>query len=416
MYSYVRALGLSRSIGSQWEEVNLEQSLVFDIFQNYTKVYLTLQNNVLSQNVFVDLDTLASLYSNYSNTLANLLILIDNVTLQTVPGLPNSEVKFAKYSDAIRAGYKVRPCIAGSVFPDNYPTDSFKDLEITRDLYKTEMGLIQDYCLVSVNGYYHWTDATSSAAYAYDGAITMRKSKLNHLGILSFLDIGKLTKIKLKAADIKPVTADTTFRDKINFSVEENLDNKSYILILGGYMVLPQDGIFWRSGEHGFTLDINRLSYKERLFESKLYIDHASLGLTPSTSGDNIYDVDELMSDKVIKKYLTMSQSFLVLVDIPSLVSNKIYVRHSSLPGMFTSYQDPVYPLVVNYGKVAEYWKTYEDGHWSLTVQDSHLRNYVIGQQPIRSGQAITDNLLPSKPFYHSRGFLLELAGYRAQA
>lgn len=414
MYTYERALGLSRSIGSQWAEVNLEQSIVFDIFQNYTKVYLTLQNSVLTQSVFIDMEVLAPLYSNYNGTLAELLILIDSTTLPTVPVLPSSSVKYAKYSDAIRVGYKIKPCLAGSIFPDNYPRDSFKDLEITRTAYATDMTVVQDYCLVSVNGYYHWTDATTNAAYAYDGAITMRSSKLNHLGILSFLDIGKLTKIKLLAENIKPVTVGTTLSEKINFSVEENLDDKSYILVLGGYLVLPQEGVFWRSGAQGFTLDINRLSYKERLFESKSYIDHSPLGLSVSTSGDNVYDVNEIMTDAVIRKYMTLSQSFLVLVDIPTLVSNKIYVRHSSLPGMFTAYQDPVYPLIVNYGKVAEYWKTQEDNYWSLTVQDSYLRNYVIGQQPIRSGQAITDNLLAGKPFYHSRGYFLELAGYRA--
>lgn len=414
MYSYVRALGLSRSIGSQWAAVDLEDSLVFDIFQNYTKVYLTLNHSVLDEDVFVDLDVLAPLYGNYGDTLSSLLVLIGNMTLATVPALPNTLVKYAKYSDAIRVGYKVNPCNVGAIYPDNYPQSGLMDLEVTRALYKTDMSLIHDYCLVSVNGYYHSTDANATSAYVYDGAKTLRKSKLNHLGIYSFLDIGKLTKIKIKAEDIKPVSVGSTLKDKINFSVEEDLDDKSYILILGGYMVLPQDGVFWRSGENGFTLDINRLSYIERLFESKPYIDLSDLELTPTTLGDNVYDADELTSDDVIRKYMTLSQSFLVLVDIPSLVSNKIYVRHSSLPGMFTAYQDPVYPLVVNYGKMAEYWKVHEDGHWSLTVQDSYLRNYVVSQQPVRSGQDINDHLLSNKPFYHSRGYLLELAGYRA--
>lgn len=413
MYSYERALGLSRSIGSQWEEVDLEDKIVFDIFQNYTKVYLVLNNDALTQEVFVDFDVLKPLYSSYADTLAQLLIHLGNATLQTVTALPNTQVKFARYSDAVRVGYKVKTCIAGTIVPDNYPPETLVDLKITREPFNTDMQLIQDYCLVSVNGYYHWTDANSDAAYAFDGGKTMRKSKINHLGLLSFLDIGKLTKIKLKAADIKPVTVGTSLRDKINFTVEEDLENKSYILVLGGYMVFPQQDVFWRSGQNGFTLDVNRISYKERVFESTKYIDLKPLGLSTSTSGDNLYDVDELFSDDVIKKYMLLSQSFLVLVDVPNLVTNKVFVRHSSLPGMFTAYQDPTYPLVVNYGKVAEYWKTHEDGHWSLVVQDSYLRNYIASSQNPQEGQVITDNVLGSKPFYHSRGYLLELAGYR---
>ena len=413
MYTYERALALSRSIGSQWTQVDLHDQLVFDIFQNYTKVYLVLRNDALVDPVFVDMDVLRPLYGSYADTLDNLLITLGSSTLPTVVTLPNSEVKYAKYSDAVRVGYKIKPTIAGFTIPEGYPSSSLVDLEITRPDYTTSMDLIQDYCLVSVNGYYHWTGATSKAAYVFDGAITMRHSAINHLGILSFLDVGKLTKIRLDPSLITPVTVGTTLRDKINISIEENLDNKSYILILGGYMILPQEGVFWRSGEKGFTLDINRIQYKERLLESMKYMDLSKLELTKNTLGDNVYSLDEMLADDTIKNYMTLSQSFLVLVDTPNLVCNKIHIRHSSLPGMFTSYQDPVYPLIVNYGKVAEYWKTYEDGHWSVSVQDSYLRNYVVSQQATKTGQTITDNLLSSNPFYHSRGFLLELAGYR---
>lgn len=412
VYTYVRALALSRSIGSQWREVLLADILVFDIFQTYTKVYLVLANSVLTEDVYVDMDTLRTQYSSYNGTLEDLLILNGNNTLDTVAALPDTTVKFARYSDAIRAGYKIKPCIAGQIVPEGYPSIDLLDLKVTREPYTTDMQLIEDYCLVSVNGYYHWDETANGESFIFNGAVTMRKSNLNHMGIYSFHDVGKLTKIKLDPEEIKPVTDGTFLRDKINFSVTEDLDDKSYILVLGGYLCLPQEGVFWRSGEHGFTLDINRISYKERIFESQQYIDLKSLGLTTFPIGDDVVSVDQLFSDDVIKKYMTMSQSFLVIVDTPNLTSNKIHVRHSSLPGMFTTYQDPTYPLIVNYGKVAEYWKTEEAGQWSLSVQDSFLRNYIASQQPVRNGQAVTDNLLGSNPFYHSRGFLLELSSY----
>lgn len=413
MYTYVRALALSRSIGSQWTEVNLLNILVFDIFQTYSKVYLVLSNTELTDNVNVDMDVLKPLYSSYTEPLSSLLALLGNTALETVENLPNSNVTYAKYSDAVRAGYKIKPCLAGTIVPENYPAIELKDLRLTRDNYTTDMKLIHDYCLVSVNGFYHWTDSTTEAAYAFRGADTMRKSKLNHLGILSFLDVGKLTKVRINASNINPVTADSVLREKINFSVTESLDNKSYALVLGGYLIFPQEGVFWRSGEHGFTLDINRISYVERLMESSQYLDLSDMGLTQSTLGDNVYSTDELLSDDKIKRYMTLSQSFLVLIDVPNLVVNKIHIRRSNLPGMFTSYQDPVYPLVVGYGKVAEYWKVMEDGYWAVNIQDSYSRNYVLSEQPLKNGRTITDNLNPNNPFFHGRGFLLEVAGYR---
>jgi hypothetical protein len=109
---------------------------------------------------------------------------------------------------------------------------------------------------------------------------------------------------------------------------------------------------------------------------------------------------------------MTLSQSFLVIVDTQQLTTNKIYLRHSSMPGMFTAYRDPVYPMVANYGKIVEYWKTYEDGHWAVNVQDSFLRNYIFTTQRKQQLANVTNNMISSKPFWHSRGYLLEIAGY----
>lgn len=412
MYSFIKAVCIARSIGSQWKEVDLSNIVVHDIFTTYTKIYLELSNPFLSENVFVDMDAIRTEFSSYNNTLTQLLIDLDNRTLPTVDALPSTEVKFVKYSDAIRSEYKIKLTIAGIELPDNYPDIEKNDLEITRPKYNTNLSLIHSHTLVSVNGYIHMTDTDGSKAYVINGGKTMRKSRINHLGMLSFLDIGQLTKIKLQAENITSQNEESPLKEKIYFSVEEDLNNKSYILVLGGYLVFPSENVFYRNGEQSFTLDINNIPYLERLYESSLYIDLSELQLTEDPLSPNNINVREAYSDAVIKRYLTMSNSFLVVVDIPHLTTNKIHLRHSSLPGMFTAYRDPVYPLLCNYGKIAEYWKTYEDDHWSVTVQDSFLRNYIISQQPVYDLENVSNNLTSSKPFYHSHGYLLEIAGY----
>lgn len=412
MYNFVGSVCLSRSIGSQWHDVDLSNILVFDIYATYSKVFLVLYNDVLVSDVYVDLDTLKAEFSSYNDTLANLLVFLANRTLPTVSSLPSTTIKVAKYSDAIRSNYKVNITKIGVVTPDNYPDSEKHDLEITRPNYATDLQLIHDHCLVSVNGYYHMTDADGVKAYVYKGGDTMRKSRSNHLGILSFLDMGVLTKIPIAPANITGQTLDSPLKDKIYFSVDENLDNKSYILVLGGYLVFPSENIFWRNGDNSFALDLNNLPYLERIYESRLYMDMSGLELTEQIINPDVINAPEAWSDRVIKNYLTLSQSYLVLVDTPNLLTNKINLRHSSLPGMFTAYQEPVYPLVVSHGKVAEYWKVLEDGHWAVNVQDSFLRNYVLSQQPGSILENINSNLEPNRPFFHSRGYLLEIQGY----
>lgn len=415
MYTFVKAIGLARSIGSQWKEVDIAEILVYDIYTTYTKVFLVLNNSVLDSDVNVDMDSLRAQYSSYTGTLNQLLVEIGNRTLDTVPDLPNTTVKFAKYSDAVRSGYKINLTIAGRVLPEGYPQSEMPDLKITRPNYATSLELIHQYCLASVNGFYHMTDYAdmTNEAFVYQGGVTMRRSKMNHLGLLSFYDIGRLQKIRLDSNRIISGNVGGTLREKILFTVDEDLNNKSFFLVLGGYLVFPEDMVFWQSGDNSFTLDINRLPYVERLMESKRYIDISPLQLTDLDINPDAYNVDELYSDAVLRRYMTMPQSFLVIVDTPHLVTNKIHIRRGNLPGMFTCYQDPTYPLIVNDGKTAEYWKVHEDGHWAVNVQDSFLRNFVLSEQPVKSLETITDQLTPNPAFRHSRGFLLEIAGYR---
>jgi hypothetical protein len=416
MYTFTNAVCLSRSIGSQWTEVDLSQILVFDIYQNYTKVFLVLYNDVLMQDVFVDFDTLRTEYSSFNDTLEELLIELGSRALTTVDRLPSSNIKFAKYADAFRSRYKAEIGKAGLELPASYPDVEKPDVKLTRPNFNTNMQMVDDNCIVSVNGYYHWTDCHNNILNIYDGAKSLRKSNNNNIGILSFLDIGGLTKSKILESNIFKMDDDTSLKTKLMFSVPAaNLENKSYFLVLGGYIVFPQDNVFWQSGLNEFIIELDKLPYVERILESSDYLDLSHLGLTPETINPRAYNVTELTSDTVIKKYFTMSNSFLVVVNCENLVTNKIHLRSSNSPGMFTAYQDPSYPLVVNYGKVAEYWKTYEDGHWSVTVTDSYLRNYVASQQPVREGQTITNNLTGSEAFYHSRGYLLEIAGYTEQ-
>lgn len=408
MYSFVNAVCLARSIGSQWQNVDLSNILVFDIFTTYAKVYLELTHPDIPDAVYVDLDTLRQEFSSFNGTLDDLLIALDNRTLSTVQSLPSTIVKAAKYSDAFRSHYKIDLTKIGVVIPDNYPVDELDDLKITRPLYQTDMSLLHTHCLISVNGYYHLTDTDGEKAFVYNGAKTLRKSRTNQLGILSFLDIGELKKVRLLESNIYPQVETASLQERIYFDVNEDLTNKSYVLVLGGYLVFPSEGVFWQSGEQTFALDIHQLHYPERIQESNLYMDLTALGLSTLDPIDPV----ELFSDAILKKYLTLMETYLVIIDTPNLITNKIFLRHSHLPGMFTAYQDPVLPLIVNYGKVAEYWKTQEDGHWSVTVMDSFLRQYILSQQPIYQQLSLSDHLLPHVPYQHSQGYLLEILGY----
>ena len=413
MYTLLSAIALPNTIGAQWSTVNLNTLLVSEIFLKYREIILTLKRD--NEEVFVDLNQLRSKYATYTNTLPVLLQVLANYTFETLSALPNKKIDYIKYSDVTRVGYRIKLARRGVILPEHYPTSELVDIELTRPKYKTDLSLLHTHCLVSVNGYYHMTDTDGERAYIVDGGVTSRYQDLAQVGLTSFLSIGQLQKIKLNKSDLSTRSGLETLKDIVVLTVNQDTSNKSFFLVLGGYLVMPQEGVFWQVGEHEYHLDLKRLPYLERLLESHHYIDLRSLELTYSELNKENLNIEEIWSDRVIENYFNLSQSFFVVVDRDNLFTNKIALRQMMSPGIFTAYQDPNYPLVVGVGKTAEYWKVHEDGHWAVTVLDSYYRDYIFNRQNQNTLINVTGQLSFDRPFYYSQGFLLEIGAYASE-
>lgn len=412
MYQFVKAIGISRAFGSQWAAVDLLNVPFKEIFTLYSKVFLTLTAAFQAEPLVVDLDSLKDDYASFNGTLADLLVVLETRTLTGSDYVPSGYVNYAKYSDAIRSGYKIGLTSIGMHLPDNYPISDMPDLVLTRPKFNTDLSLIHKHCLVSVNGFIHRTDTDGTAAFVYDGGVTHRLSKKNQLGILSFFNIGAVKQVAIDVDSVHSPNDTTTLYQRTYFSIEGDLKGKSIILVLGGYLVFLEPGVFWQTGDNSFALNFDAIPLLARYFESKEYIDLSSLTMPINTENPDMIHVPTVFSDEVIKQYLALSQTFVAVIDTPHLFTNTRAIRHSVLPGMFTTYQEPVYPLIVNYGKIADYWKVEEDGHWAITVQDKAFTNFVFTYSPVKSLVNITPNAKPDRTYYQTKGMLLEIGSY----
>lgn len=414
MFSLVKAVALPLTTGAQWQEVDILETQVFAIFNNFTRVYLELSNPSLTKNVYVDLDVLRPEFSLFNGTLKDMLISFGDRSLPRVDSLPSTQVQFVRYSDAFKAKYRVDPVDRLRQLPASYPVEDLPDLKLTRPGFTTDMRLLHTHCLVSVNGFLHATDTDGAVAYVVDGNRCLQLSNQNLIGIHSFLDVGALTKYHFKPEDIDKEAPDSTLKERVFLTVppEINLENKSVFLVLGGYYVPPQDGVFWQSGANSFALDIKRLMLTERIHESDGYVDLSSLKLTRSTTNPNHYLESEIYSDAAIAAYLQLSQSFLVVVDRRYMGWKHLAVHSNGIPGVFTTYQPATYPLLGSYGRVMDYWTVQEDGYWSVTVADSSYRHYVFQSIPKDQVYSSTPQMRPQLPYRRGVGHMLQISGY----
>lgn len=413
MYQYSKAVAIKKSVGAQWLPVDISVMPIVDIFSDYAKVVVELTNTALTGPVYVDFDAFKDKYGTSGLNISEALYELGDITLPYVPSFPNAKVKYCRYSDAFRAGYKMALCDAGRFYPPNYPKEDLRDLAITRPNYPTDISLLHRHCLVTVNGFLHMTDTDNNYCYVYKGADSLRKSNLNQVGIVSFLDVARLEKKPIAPETIFAQNEGEPYKYKTYLQLDGDLSNKYVLLSLGGYLMFPGEPGFEQVNDNVFAVNFNAFPFLERVFESSNYLDLTSLGLDVDPNLPEVINVQELFSDEVLVKYLTLPQTFFIVLDTDNLFFNKIALRNSNLPGMFTAYQEPQAPLIVGYGKMAEYWKIHEDGHWAVNVTDSYYRNYAFnGRNPADLGN-VGPAMRPFDSFFHSKGHLLEIGTYR---
>lgn len=409
MYTVVTAMGVSKEPQARWGDLNLTALAVFEIFNSYREVYLTLSANYTPDPIYVNLEVFRVKYSSFEGSLEEMLEDNANATFETLTTIPIKETKFAIYQDMFRAGYKVNITGRNSTPDSGIPREDKIDLRIFRDQPATSMQDVRDYCLINVNGYYHMTDTDGEYLYVLDGARSAHKSRHNSIGMLSFRNIGKLAIIPITASMIYKQSSGSQFYDKTYIKVPTPTEGKVALMVIGGYLVFPDKDTLHPVGNDTFGLNLSNIPLIERYYESRDYIDYTALGLDGSDNNESTINLAQFYSDSVMLKYLTMSQSFVVLVDTAELFTNKLYIGSSRLPGMFTSSFEPMYPLITGRGKVSTYWKILEDGVWSINVTDSYLNRRVFGDLDITKRVNVTNSAHPLDPYYDSSGYLLEI-------
>lgn len=412
MYQYNTSLVLSRTTGAQWETKDLANINVNSIFLIYREVYLTLTVVETGETIYADFMSEQADFFAFQGNLSQWLTHIGNKTLTTVSVLPNSSIKYAKYADVYQQNYKVSIGKMGMNYPVGYPVSELPDLRLQHRDLNVSAQVLYDYCLPSVNGIIHNSAKQTNDdnnLWITDGANSLLKNSVAQVGLLSFLDIGKVKRYKINKLNIQPSEPNTSLSNGVYFSIPEDIGDKAFFLVLGGYLVFPQSQVFWRLNDNLFALKLQRLPYIDRIYELARLSDIKSLEAGSTDTNGNLNNI-LLWSDNVIKNYMSMSQSFLVTVETQSLKTEKINLRHTTVPGRFSVQNWPVDPLIVGHGRLAEYWIERKDREYQLSVKDPFAGQYILRENPDSVNISVNPNPNFQKPYQHMSGFFLQIS------
>lgn len=405
MYQLVSAIVKPMDGNGRWRGMDIGNVQLSDLFREFKRVVATLSNPVLPNPVSLDLEPLRNELGGSRMTFNVWLENNGNKTLPTSNEQIVINTRFAMFSDAVRSGYKVTPTHPTISPSSPLPVADKTDLLVTRA--GADYQQIQRHVLANVNGFYHLTDWSTDGLFVVDGMKSCIHSGRNELGLLSFLNLGQLDFISIKKEMIYRHKESQKLRYNCYVDTGVDLSTKTVMLVLGGYLHVLDPRSFFRVSASAFGIDFGQIPLLDRYYESYRVLNLDELGLQKTAANDEQISVTDLFSDAVLTKYLTMSQSFFVVLDNQDIFLETMAVKQSPFPGCYTSFRQPIYPLVVGRGRHEVYWPRKEHDRYSINIRAAWRghRNYdTINRKNHRS---VSDAHLPVAGYSNSHAHFL---------
>ena len=400
---------LKKNIDAGWEVVDLSAVTISQIFSTYRKVTLVLTHTSISGTFYLDLysalDTVG--LKSTSQTISEWLLWLGNRSLPVSTQEPNLQESIVKYADAWIAGYRIKP-VSSNASPDaQLPRAEKRDLLLT----KTNVPYVDnwEYLLAVVNGYVHRVGGSSHGFYVIDGGMTGYIANNNLIGLLSFKDVGKIKTHQITHDMLHKVRVDQRYSDYVHVKLPYSTVNKTVLLVVGGYLHVL-DNTYRQLSPTLLRINVNKLNLVERIYESRDKIDLSSLNIDFAPHKPDQYAVEEILSDETVVGYLTLPQSFLIIVDKQNFFVRKHALETARLPGRFIG-PAPIRPLpIMSYlGGLVNYHPINDDGRVVYAGYSNQKPNYLYQTQQWLDQHSVDDQRYGAEPWRFSDGVQLEI-------
>ena len=353
MYVCIGLKGVLTNGDRTWVDIPFDNLTLRQLFSSYSSLQATLTNKVLPKSVYLDLYKLFNTVGSYDIPIQTWLESIGNASLPTDDIPAPTVTKYVRYADAIRAGYKLK-AVAGNAGQDVVLPESDKTwLSLSKTGMNTE--LIGRTTLGLVNGLYHQTAWDPSGFFIVDAMRSARIARNSMFGLVTFADIGKITQIPITPQMIYKQKAETPLSYRAFINTAQDLSASAVFFVIGGYLHPVDNKQIVRMSDRSFCIDFENIPLLRRFFESRDKIDLSSLKLDFSAFNGKAISRQQFMTDEVISAYLTISQSFIVVLDRADVQVSYVPVTASKAPGIYLTSLVPIWPLATKSGRHSNY-------------------------------------------------------------
>ena len=409
MFTVQSAYRIGRATHSMWSnQPSVSSMTVANALRLYRELYLTLESPVLDDHVFVNLNSWRTTHQAEEDTIEDFFAGLSDLNGFTVDAIPSFRKRSAQFSDLFLAGYSVELNVPGSAPNSSQVRSAKSEVSITRA--DTNIQMLFENSMFTVNGFFFRPDTDGRYVYLPDAGLSIFKRSLNNMGIITFEGMGGLEYHEITDASIFKDHPDVLLSERTVLRAPEEAAGKTLILVLGGYLIYPQAGVFYESGDGDWTVDMAALKLPDRYFESNATLDFSSLELSQHPNSKDIIDLEEFNSDDVTRRLLRHKNSFFVTIDNPRVNFERNTLVHQFIPGCYATYAQPNSPLFVGAGRLAEYHPTYEEGQWGLAINAEIQQASMFHKKPVDQVVILNQNKVTYKRGRDSNACFLDIS------
>ncbi len=413
MYYYTGALALPKTANARWTATDLSRATLQSLMDDYVDAYVGIQvpNGV---SYFTSLSSIFGSWipMNLNSTLEQWLTGLPTAYAlpKTSNSMPTVSTQTILYSNGYVAQYvpnRIPPSSISIGTPE--PLGALTDVLMTRS--GTDYNAVNDYCLFTINGYLHSSQMIAGTGIrVVGGGRTNDVTGNNKFGVISFKNIGAIQQIPITASMISTPDPLMLVGQTAYVNLGVSLVGKSLAMSIGGYLHTNDNTFQVVNYQTGLVVvNLGVINLMERLFESSNYIDLSSLGLTAHPYDKAAIKLSDLANNAIMTNYLTLSQTFAIVIDAPSVYTSPNLIERTDLPGRFITPYLPALPLRLASGRLPEYSFVGDHGRYALGIDNALIPNYQFETTDWQNDPWIFPNLINDKPYRRSLGHLLEI-------
>lgn len=409
MYKYLYAVGRYKGHMPGFHVVDISRSRVGDLEKLFSILYIVARDELFNTDISLLLDDHRLSFSNTPGvTIQEWLTSQASTPLRTAKIKPGKDPFYVKLERIFSNGYFHYPGDINltkdrqaELFADSAPDVLIKH-------YKYVAGVdyrkLNDYSLFTLNGVFYRGFGRSDGLYLLGAGLDYIGHKQDlRAGALNFEKLGKITTIPITTANLIEQDSPGPKRYRVKVT-ETSLDNKTVWIVINGQLVVDSEMLHRVSDNH---MAINPIAF-DPMNHYQVFKHYCR---TPVLK-------DMTKFDRYKKEALLMHNSFLVVIDNPTLGVETVPLATHLFPNVLHTEERFQHPVVLDNGLFpVPYMKSYGIGQRLLNFDLRIHRKYPVQTNGTLNGQAVNDQYVnQGDPGELPKGFFFKIHGVKFEA